>query len=301
VKQRRFDEACPKLAESQRLDPKLGTLLNLAVCHEQQGRTATAWAEYTSAAAIARRDGQREREDFARKQATALDKRLARVILSVSAADPNLAVKLDGQMMTAAVYGVPLPVDPGPHHVTATAPGKASWQTSIDVPAQPGEILVPIPPLAPAEVKEPLPQAPPRQPAVPPTPVVAPPVSAPEPPAPAPPPKEPPSSTPKVLMGVGFGVGGLGLVIGAIAGGVSIANTSSIRGSCTGDVCPGQSGAISSANTLANVSNAMFAIGVVGIGVGIAGVVLRPRDTNTTALTLTPIATPQGGALRLGF
>ncbi|MEQ9317575.1 MAG: hypothetical protein RIF41_00390, partial [Polyangiaceae bacterium] len=37
-----FVSACPKLARSQELEAKSGTLISLAFCHEKLGRTATA-------------------------------------------------------------------------------------------------------------------------------------------------------------------------------------------------------------------------------------------------------------------
>ena len=59
----RIADACLKLEESERLDPSGGTLLNVALCHEQEGRLARSWSEFNDAAVVARRDGRRESRD----------------------------------------------------------------------------------------------------------------------------------------------------------------------------------------------------------------------------------------------
>src|SRR5690606_6144737 len=41
-----YDTACARFAESNRLDPAVGSLLNLAICEEKRGRLATAWQLY---------------------------------------------------------------------------------------------------------------------------------------------------------------------------------------------------------------------------------------------------------------
>jgi tetratricopeptide (TPR) repeat protein len=76
------DQACAKFEASlQRLD-RLGVRLNLADCHEQQGRTATARAEFDEAALQAKERGD-DRAAYARQRADALKPRLARLAISV--------------------------------------------------------------------------------------------------------------------------------------------------------------------------------------------------------------------------
>src|ERR1041384_3389916 len=70
-----FTPACAKLEESERLDPGGGTLLNLALCHEKQGRAATAWGEFIEALGIARRDHRQARAELAEEHIAKLETR----------------------------------------------------------------------------------------------------------------------------------------------------------------------------------------------------------------------------------
>src|SRR5258706_7527469 len=79
VAAQRYSEACPKLEESQRLDPGMGTLFHLADCDEHIGKTATAWAAFLDVAGQARSAGQQPRERIARERAAALEPTLARL------------------------------------------------------------------------------------------------------------------------------------------------------------------------------------------------------------------------------
>src|SRR6185369_5679854 len=63
IKAGKFAEACPKLEESQRLDPAMGTQFFLAGCYEKTGRPTSAWSLFLEVAAAAKAAGNTVREN----------------------------------------------------------------------------------------------------------------------------------------------------------------------------------------------------------------------------------------------
>ena len=120
----RTAEACDKFAESFRLDPANGTLLDVALCHERQGKTASAWAELSQLAGRAAQAGQKEREQLARTRAAALERRLSRAQIEIASDAGVEEVRVDGQVLGRAAWGSPLPLDPGEHAFAFTGPGR---------------------------------------------------------------------------------------------------------------------------------------------------------------------------------
>jgi hypothetical protein len=161
-----YEKACPKFADSQRLDPAVGTLLNLGLCYKQSGKTASAWSAYREAAALARAAAQTDREELAETEANALEAKLSKLVISVpeTAQLEKLEVELDGAPVLRGLWDVAAPVDPGEHTVAASAPNKEPWTGRITVAPEATETLT-VPVLedatlpAPAQA-QPLPTAP---------------------------------------------------------------------------------------------------------------------------------------------
>lgn len=126
-------EACPKFEESARLDPSVGAFLNLGLCNEQLGRTATAWARYKEAATLAHATGDADRLRTAEEFAGKLAPKLSRLRIDAETPAAGLVIKRNGEVLGAALLGDPIPVDPGEHTIEATAPGFSSWSTTIVV------------------------------------------------------------------------------------------------------------------------------------------------------------------------
>ncbi len=279
-------EACEKFAMSQRIEPKLGTLLNLASCHEAEGKTASAWAEFTEARTQAERADQPEREAFAREHADALAPRLARV--SLSAARPQgMTVRIDGVAVDDAVLGTAFPIDPGDHELVASAKGKRDWSYRFSVAGSPGALTIDVPELG-DEAPEPAVVT-----------AVAPPPPARE--APAAPRPPPPVVAPSRAPGwIALGAGALAVGMGTYFGLRAFSLKADGEGECTGAECS-QTGldAFDDAEASATASTVAFGTGLLAAGLGV-WLLARPapaskKPTRSSWVQLGPRGAQLGG------
>ena len=152
-----FGEACPKFAESQKLDPGAGTLLNLALCYEKNEQLASAWATYNEAAADADRSGRPEWVKRGKEKAAGLAPTLSTLTVNVAKAHriDGLEVTRDGQPLSSAEWGVKIPIDGGEHTIEAHAPGHDAWTTHVSVPNKNGSLGVTVPLLVKSAIVKP--------------------------------------------------------------------------------------------------------------------------------------------------
>ena len=292
--ERRFAEACPKLAESQRLDPAGGTLTALALCHEGEGKTATAWTEFEAVLAEARRNGRADRQSVAKEHLALLEAQLTKLTVTVApatAALSGLEVKRDGATIGPPSWGVAAPIDPGVHTLEATAPGRRPWRIVVTA-SRPGEAhavhvpeleLVAPPPIASASA----------------SPSASPSASA---PIVTPPGREARSNT------AGYVVGGAGFValgVGAIFGLQAITTAKRANDRCPTPECADADARADSASARrsATISDVGFGLGIVALGIS-GYLLLAPRataaDARVTGLRLGSTVQSDGVAWSLG-
>jgi len=265
-------QACADFAESLRLDPALGTLLNLADCHAADGKTATAFAEFEQAEHQAQARKDHERESFAHEQVNALSPRLSYVQLAPAPGATFDTVTLDGAPLERATWSAHVALDPGPHKLVFSADGKVPRTVEVTV-SVPGVQTVPV-----ASLDA----------------IAAPP--PPSPPSPPPPPPEP--SRGPSLQTLGFVLGGVGVVgigFGSYFGAAAISNKNSGNAHCSGKFCDAQGlSDESNAHTDAAVSTVAFAVGIVALAAG-AYFVLAAPSSQSAQLQVGPLMLARGG------
>lgn len=253
--------ACPKFAESQRLDPQLGTLLNLATCHEKEGKTATAWGEYAELLDQAKRRGDNARYDYTQKHIAELEPKLSRVKLDAGATKLD-AVRLDGHVLGPAAWSIAVPLDPGAHVFEVESGGKQQT-IKFDV-NEPGTKAVTVPSFTTPKTDDP-----PHE-------------------ITAPPPEKPKGGG--AQRTIGFVVGGVGIAavgVGAIFGLTAMGNKSDVDSHCNGAICDATGfAAQDDARSAATISTIGFVAGGVLLAGAVALVVTAPRSKS--ALVMTP-------------
>jgi hypothetical protein len=294
MNQGKFAEACPKFAESQRLDPGAGTLLNLANCYEKNGQTASAWVTFKDAAAAADVKKRVDWSQRARERAAAIEPLLSRLTIAVSAEAKvdGLEVRRDGVTVGSAEWGTAIPVDPGEHAIEATAPKRKKWSTVAKVGPKADKASVTVPALE----SEPVASAV-VDPSLPPKPVAA----------DTPPPSEPaPGSTGSGQRTVGLVVGGFGvagLAVGTVFGLTAISKGSDAKKLCpTAPSCSSAEGvqANDDAKSAAAVSTVGMIVGGVALAAGAVLYLTAPKGASKETATRVHVA-PNVGYQSVGL
>jgi hypothetical protein len=253
-----FATACSKFAESQRLDPAPGTLVNLATCEEHLGRIASAWEHSRQAVDLFGASGD-DRLGKAREQFAALDRRVPKLAIRLATVAPKgTRITRDGVDLAAVLLGYAEPVDPGDHVVVVLSPGRVERTYALrTTEGEQRELLVFVgDPIAPTVGA-----------------LASPAAGTPSPsdgreqahPAPA------PGSGRRAAMFVSGGVGVAGLATAVVATVMLLQTASEKATACPNHACPTPD-ALNWSSQLAARGENLSTIGTVATGVGLVGV-----------------------------
>lgn len=224
-----------------------------AQAHERLGKLLTAQRLYRSIVeqelAKDAPEAWVKAQEGARKELESITARIPRLEITVAGADlAGVEVRIDGAALDAALIGRPVPQDPGVHTIEVRAPGRDVLTRRVELRERVTERFhFQLPARTPAEAA---------------------PTTTPVAPAPAP---TTGVRVPPALTWTALGLGGAGLVAGAVMGGIVLAESSELGGSCVrGNTkcATGSKPGIEQLQLLADLSTAGFVVGGVGVAAG---------------------------------
>jgi hypothetical protein len=125
-------EALTLFHKSYSLDPTFATRLYMASCEEQLGLTASAWLHYLQLWVELPADD--ERAPVAKERTAALQPRVPRLQIKLApGAPPGTRVMQDNVELSQGDLDAVLPVDPTPHVIVVTAPGRRDKRYEVKV------------------------------------------------------------------------------------------------------------------------------------------------------------------------
>jgi hypothetical protein len=274
LEERRFGEACPKFEAAYNKDHSLGTLINLAFCHKEQGAIWYAWLEFREAEVKATELNRPDRRDFAKQRIAELEKQLPKVIIDNPQKVPLTDVLVEDRKVWEAERGAVFAAEAGQRRFIFKARGKKNGALLINITSGSKVQHVVVPDMEDGSSEPPKPEPGP--------------VEAPKPEAPS---AAPPSdgSTQRTIGWISVGVGGVAAIVGSIEG------ISTLSSPCSGGkTCPPDDK--SSANTSATIADIGFIVAGLGIVGGIALVATAPSSappapsssSARSTITLTP-------------
>lgn len=208
-------------------------------------------------------DAEKEPRAFTEARETAktlgaeIEPRIPSIVIKVQGAAPDAAVKVtvDDAPVPPAALVAPRPVDPG-HHVVAARVGDGEPK-QVEVDVGEGEAKAVSIDLSAAEVA-----------------------------ASAVKPRQSDQTDPLRLASyVSFGVGGVGIIVGAVTGVLAITKLSSAKQQgCVANQCPPAADSqLDTAGTMATVSTVAFIVGGIGVAGGVVGFLLSRRPPASTS------------------
>jgi hypothetical protein len=249
----RCAEAIAHFTRSFQLDHKPKAVLNLADCEAQTADLVDAHAHATQGLELATQMQDATLQSVATDQLSAIAKRLPRLKIVLAAEAPSgCAVTLDGRPIDPASLGVETGVNPGAHHLVASAAGFADRSfdvnlhegTHLSVEVQPGPRPASSPPVGPGASET-----------------------------------EPRATgtgaggtgTLRALAFTSLGTGAVGVTLGIVFGLSALSKNSTLEGECSNRVCPQTlQSEVDSFNHARTASDVAYAVGFVGLGAGAA-------------------------------